>query len=109
MHKCPNCGAILSHDETIKNSRKCEYCNTTIILEEEKQEQQPKNNETPPVHEFDTDFFYSKSDNQKAPRRPRLKLFVIIFLLFFNFVFALIYIFITKAKQHEWDRKWGNK
>ncbi len=93
--KCPCCGATISM-KVFKSSGKCEYCDSPLISE---------NDETQKTQQHTSSF---KPETKKAiPPRPVLNVGVAIFLLFLYVVFGIIYIACVKAKQVEWDKKYG--
>lgn len=96
--KCPCCGATIPV-QVYESSGKCEYCGSPLVSE-------TRPNPNQQIQEKQST---STSLNKKEyiPPRPVLNVGVAIFLLFLYVVFGIIYIACVKAKQVEWDKKYG--
>lgn len=108
--KCPSCGANIYLDKS-KDVNICEFCSTPFVSEEEiSYSRDNSNNSQTIINNYYTisgptnTIHNSNFEDYKS--RPRVKLWLVILLLYFGFFPVIIYIYIVKKKQREWDKQY---
>ena len=97
LYKCPGCGANIYNDKN-KDINRCEYCNTPFATDEP--EAKAKTSSV-------AQNIVKTSVYVEKPPRPRLNIFLTIFLFWFYFFPGLIYVASVKSKQKAWDEKYS--
>lgn len=90
--KCTSCGANIESLKT-ENAVVCPYCGTKYSLNNASQKTEEVKQPT------ETSTF--------IPKRPKINVFLCLFLCWLGFVPVVIYVVWMNHKQEEWDKKYG--
>lgn len=108
--KCPNCGANISVDES-KDAGICEFCNTPFVTDKALSiVNNTSNNAQTIINNYYNVPNPTNSANNPVAQdtetpRPKVNIWIAIFLFYLYIFPGIIYICSVKKQQEEWDEK----